>query len=61
MNMSFKNLKKGLFWTKMHLIYLFGPVSKGLGPVLDRFEIIIFKEKFRSSFLLFRQKFPKNY
>ena len=45
----------------MHLIPSFGPVSKRLVPVFDHFEIIIFKNKFRSSFLLFGQKFPKNY
>ena len=46
MIMSFKKIQKRYFlWTKMHLIHSFGPVSKGLGPVLDRFEIIIFKKK----------------
>ena len=30
----------------MHLIPSFGPVSKGLGPVSGRFEIIIFFKKF---------------
>ena len=57
----FKIEKRSIFWTKMHLIPSFGPVSKGLVPVFDHFEIIIFRNKFRSSFLLFGQKFPKNY
>ena len=29
----------------MHFIHSFGPVSKGLGPVFDSFEIIILKKK----------------
>ena len=58
--MSFKNLKKKSFlWTKMHFIHSFGPVSKGLGPVLDRFEIIIFF--FKNSFVVptFSAKIPE--
>ena len=43
----------------MHLNHSIGPVSKGLVPVFDHFEIIIFKNKFRSSFLLFGQKIPE--
>ena len=43
----------------MHLIPSFGPVSKGLGPVLDRFEIIIFKNKFRFVVPTFSTKIPE--
>ena len=40
-----QNRKKYILWTKMHLIHSFGPVSKGLVPVFDHFEIIIFEKK----------------
>ena len=33
-----QNWKQSILWTKMHFIHSVGPVSKGLGPVLDNFE-----------------------
>ena len=39
---SLKIEKRSILWTKMHFIHSFGPVSKGLVPVFDHFEIIIF-------------------
>ena len=43
----------------MHLIPSFGPVSKGLVPVFDHFEIIIFKNKFSFVVPTFWAKIPE--
>ena len=37
-----QNWKQSILWTKMHFIHSVGPVSKGLGPVLDHFDFFLF-------------------
>ena len=57
MIMSFYKIENSIFYgLKCNFIHSIGPVSKGLGLVLDHFEFF-----FCSLALLFRQKFQKNY
>ena len=37
-----QNWKQSILWTKMHFIHSVGPVSKGLGLVLDHFDFFLF-------------------